>query len=122
MRAIVMAAVALGAICTTSDARAEFKSGNQLLSECTAQRGTAGYYQDMSSCFGYITATYDTEEFYEQFEGVPDYVCLPQGVTVGQMADVVIAYLRRSPEVRHKAASSLVLVALGIAFPCGQAK
>ena len=46
--------------------------------------------------------------------------CPPQGrgITVGQLVEVVVNYLRDHPEARHYAANSVAGVALKQAFPC----
>ncbi len=43
-------------------------------------------------------------------------ILTPSGVTVGQMTDIVVQYLKAHPEQRHFVASDLVYIALKIAF------
>ena len=45
-------------------------------------------------------------------------ICLPAGVTLGQMSDVAVRYLQAHPEIRHHPAVALVRAALFEAFPC----
>ena len=45
-------------------------------------------------------------------------LCIPQGVTLSQILDIVKLELRDHPESRHYTAASLVVVALAKAFPC----
>lgn len=44
--------------------------------------------------------------------------CLPEGVTMGQIRDVVTRSLESNPEQRHEMASWLVMKALQKGFPC----
>lgn len=44
--------------------------------------------------------------------------CIPDGVQLVQMRDVVCKYLTEFPQRRHLAGSALVQTALGDAFPC----
>ncbi len=46
------------------------------------------------------------------------YLCLPQGVTAGQLADVACKYLTETPENRHYTANINISAALTKAFPC----
>ena len=45
-------------------------------------------------------------------------ICLPQGVTVGQLIAIVQKYLRANPEKWNHGAQDLVLNAFRTAFPC----
>jgi hypothetical protein len=44
--------------------------------------------------------------------------CLPEGVVVTQIRDVVLNYLRDKPQFRNAGAESLAAVALEVAWPC----
>jgi hypothetical protein len=44
--------------------------------------------------------------------------CVPDGVTAGQLQDVVVQYLRLNPADRHFLAFGLVADAISKAFPC----
>ena len=46
-------------------------------------------------------------------------VCKPlEGVIIGQVRDIIIAFLKAHPEKRHGGAANLVVQALAEAFPC----
>ena len=49
---------------------------------------------------------------------VPVNICIPQRATSGQLADVLINYLRGHPETRHKEIGTLAMYAFKKAFPC----
>ncbi len=45
-------------------------------------------------------------------------MCVPNGVPVSQLLDIVQKYLNENPGMRHNSASDLVVVAVVKAFPC----
>ncbi|WP_222554606.1 Rap1a/Tai family immunity protein [Qipengyuania gaetbuli] len=53
--------------------------------------------------------------------GAADVICYPNGVTLGQQADVLRAYLSRHPERRHVMWHFLALHAFAEAWPCAGA-
>jgi hypothetical protein len=103
MRATILL-TALAVVMLTGPAKANFKSGNQLLQECS----TPGADQ---ICLGYIQGIVDAETDMAR-------TCLPGSVTPGQARDIAIKLLDDHPELRHYTASSLVTRALAEAFPC----
>jgi Rap1a immunity proteins len=48
--------------------------------------------------------------------------CSPDGMTVGQMVDVVKRYLHNHPQTRHEPAVILIATAAREAFPCPRDK
>lgn len=46
--------------------------------------------------------------------------CIPKGVTLGQLKQVVIKHLRDYPQFTHLNAGNLAVAAMGIAFPCAR--
>lgn len=82
-----------------------FRDGNRLQVD-RSQDNRAGFVN-------YVTGVIDGQRGREGY-------CLPQGVTAGQMADVVGAYLDKRPEIRHFNGERLVAGALREAYPCAQ--
>src|SRR5438067_1375181 len=93
---------------------ADFQSGNQLFSSCTAtaQRSPT----DLTFCLGYIAAMGDAMGHGASIEGFR--ACPVVGVEIGQLKDIVINALQRNPAERHHSAEGLVASALAGAFPC----
>jgi hypothetical protein len=89
-----------------------FEDGNLLLRQCQASLG--GF--DRGVCMGFITGVADVLGNNNPVHGWR--ACFPTGVTIGQMTDVTIQYLKASPQKRHMTAHSLVAEALERAFPC----
>jgi hypothetical protein len=82
-----------------------WKTGNTIKAEC----GSSSLVEK-SLCLGYITGVSDV------FKDTS--ICYPKGVTAGQIESIVIKYLNEHPDRLHYSADSLVLDALGKAFPC----
>jgi hypothetical protein len=57
---------------------------------------------------------------YGYIVGISRITCRPNGVTNGQMYDIVKKYLIQNPQFRHETMGSLVFDALNEAFPCNK--
>lgn len=116
---------------TTSNADA--KTGNELLADCAADQGTATGQMQYLLCSEYIAGVVDTWDLVGSLSIAmsaeddgkinPDKlrftpVCRPDGVTVGQIVDIVVKYLENHPEERHEYAHKLVLTVLIENFKC----
>ena len=86
-----------------------FVNGNQLFAECNDDRDTPNGI----ACLHYVAGVADALLMHKE-------ICLPSGVIVRQLADIVTEYLRDNPEVRHFTAESDTMVALARVFPCGK--
>lgn len=86
-------------------AQAQFVTGNSLLSSLKSDSPGERIW-----ALGYITGTLDVAD--------GDVFCLPSGVEVGQMRDMVQYFLENKPAVRHHNAAALVGYLLEEAYPC----
>ena len=84
-----------------------FVTGNDLYEECTNPTGSAKHVH----CTGYVTGIADVLN-------MDGSVCLPANVTVRQIEDVIVSYLREKPQYRQISASALAGIALRKAFRC----
>jgi hypothetical protein len=116
------AAILAVSLAATGTASAEFKTGNDLYSECTAP---ADWQRRFLFCHGYIEGIADAEDLeglresgFMDPKAKRNALCLPAGVQLGQLKDVVVQYLEGHPERRHRSAAALVELALSAAFPC----
>ena len=99
-------------------AHAGYKTGMQLLKECTTQPGTANHFQDDMFCLGYLAGVVD-----ESFCQSPDTrhnFQLGEHVTLEQVKSIVIKWLQDNPDKLNFGAGSIVDQVLIAAFPCGQ--
>lgn len=88
-------------------------SGNKLLSVCESSAAW-----DRSACTAYVAGVVDLLEQLAFRDGVKCWAAIPQQVTIDQMADIVLKYLREHPENRHYAGASNVGLAIEGTFPC----
>lgn len=106
--------IAVAALLATLPAQAGFDTGNRLFEDCTATN-----YFNRGYCGGYVTGIVDMLEALSARGVLPARtLCIPEGATKGQLADVVQKYLGDHPERRHLDAGGLVPEALNAAFPC----
>ena len=100
--------------------------GNELLRSCKAllavlenrHRDTDGSF-DSGWCLGFIHGNGATLDFAQGYYGKNDSpYCIPDGVTNGQVAHVIVKYLEDHPERLHESDIGLVFHALRAAFPC----
>ena len=94
----------------SSPALGGYYTGNDLYADCQKDADLWKRYR----CMGYVTAISDMHDVYN----ISTTSCVPLGATVGQLMDVVTAYLRDNPQKRHAPASQQVTLALSKAFPC----
>ena len=96
-------------LCVSGNVGADFFNANKLLSDCTE----TGLY-----CLGYIASASNTHETWVGWGVMSKQICMPEGVSGGQLRRVVVKYLEANPAELHTNASGMVLNALRLAFPC----
>ena len=84
-----------------------FVSGSDLYEECTNPTDSAKHIH----CTGYVTGIADSLNN-------DGSVCLPANVTIQQIEDVIVSYLREKPRYWQISASALAGTALRTAFRC----
>ena len=92
-----------------------FENGNQLLQSCTQ---TDTFSQAL--CMGYVEGIADEVALVQSFNKSPS--CIPPGVVVKQLVDVVVKSLRQKPETRNSEAALLATAAFAEAWPCSDIK
>ena len=98
------------------DGSTHFQNGNKLYADCTSNNPYNQAY-----CLGYVAGVTDLAVNLSdaaELDARPPKICIPLGVTQGQVKDVVIDYLRRDPQHRHVTAVVQVELALAVAWPC----
>ena len=85
-------------------------TGNNLVEHCKDKDA----YFGSGFCHGYIAGvgsmlTWASER---------NRICIPDGVTGGQVVSIVRKYLKENPESLHESGDLLVTIALRKAFPC----
>jgi hypothetical protein len=112
MKRILLAA--LVGLVVSGPAWGDMMDGNKLFPFC---RDAEKDYYSNGFCDGYITGVYDALQGKGKgLNGVT--FCPPNGVTIGQLSDIVKKWLVDNPQHRHFVADSLLVAALSEAFPC----
>jgi len=117
MRRAILIAACIGITCFVTNvfpAAAYFYDGNRLLTACQSlirkpDKHTAVDVFNSGLCVGFITGVADA---------LSHDLCLPRNVSIEQLEDIVVRYLRYNPKTRHLSASSLVFAVLTEKFPC----
>lgn len=128
MKSSLLAVLMLGA-CSCVAAAQQTIDGNKLQEQCRAvnkapEQMTASEQLKLMYCFGFIRGTLDAVTLtlgYDKNHSLADFeTCIPEEVSTGQQAKVLLKYLDAHPEDLHMFGSSLVLLAMRNAFPCKQ--
>jgi len=91
-----------------------YVDGNFILRTCRDKTDN----EKQAFCMGYVGGVSDTSDTVAASYTGAAKVCKPAGVTLPQIADLAIAWLKANPSKRHFSASTVVVIALVEAFPC----
>lgn len=92
-------------------ARAGFYSGNDLYGWCTTKSRYA-------ACYHYIEEIIDANEAVEEGGTADNRVCIPDGVGVEKLRQIVVKKLTEDADVRQEPAAGVVWLALLNVWPC----
>jgi hypothetical protein len=108
----------LAALAWSSFSSAAYENGNGLYSNLMDYRSSnTKNVVTASAGVGYVIGVADVMN--GRLDPNTDYkFCIPRNASKGQLIDVVVSYLEKSPADRHLAAWSLVQAAFYEAFPC----
>jgi len=115
MRAVVRCAVALAFTLAAASAQAEFYRGNDLSEVCVDSETDTTAYMRYARCGGYILGVVDS---ITRLKAYDDALCLPDGVTAGQLTKVVEKFIDDNPAELHRPGAEVVAFAMFDAFPC----
>jgi hypothetical protein len=119
----------IGLTMVGSSAAQETTNGSTLLEECRSvnnpDEGVRSEEQEAAlvHCLGYIRGVLDTVTVWKKFDGkntdaTVRSTCVPDTVSAGQAAKLVLRYLNTHPENLHWSGPAVILVAMGGTFPC----
>lgn len=105
----------LAGLLLVGPASAQFYTGNELLDLCKSSRTlvigySAGFVE------GRQDIVVDADD--GMLRTVKPTFCIPDGVTLGQITDVICKALTDNPANRHWSASVLARASINDAFPC----
>lgn len=105
MRAKLFAAALAAAVAVSNaHAQSEFESGNSLYAKLTGDQA------DRLMAMSYIVGIHDA------YAAIT--ICAPDGITKGQLADMIRNLLANNPAQRHRPASILINDSLSKLWPC----
>lgn len=97
-------------------------AANDLVTQCknitVLDPGGVGDIAELGMCIGYLSGVIDGATSASKDDPRIFSVCVPEGVSRGQVARIIIKYAADHPETLHWPASRLVIEALSSAFPC----
>ena len=110
---------ALAMLLASSNSHA-FITGNNLVEYCDDYEQ---YEQDGGSfrggyCYGFVGGI--TQTLHVSDKSDKNKICASENVTQKQVVSIVRKYMEEHPEMLHKRADMLVIIALRIAFPCSE--
>jgi Rap1a immunity proteins len=109
-------AILVGVALTSVPSPSSALTGNELLRKMEAYENAKDRTKDASSVdVGYLMGYVDAAT--SVFQAV-DMLCVPGGVTLGQMTRIIGKYMRENPAVLHEEGHFLVYQALRGPFPC----
>jgi hypothetical protein len=122
VKKLFILSILLASLATEAKAGLAFVDGNQLYSDCTSSD-----YFFRGGCLRYVLGIYDAAETEAIWIGGHSTIlgwhwCAPDGITAGQIVDVVVRHLRDNPQDRHLDAPGLIAKALSQAWPCPPAR
>jgi hypothetical protein len=100
-----------------------YMNGEALVRTCAeAEKAVAGgqayNFADVVECTSYLSGALDQQTQMRAIYGTPPTICVPTGVTKGQVAVVFVEYARRHAEQQKFIATDLVTAAMTATYPC----
>jgi hypothetical protein len=101
-------------------AATSFYGGNRLMAECekTGQGESLANATRYSTCVSYLAGVVDTTDAWHESGRLQGRLCLPKGVSMEQLRQVFLQWMRQNPAEWHYSASSSVMGAFSAAWPC----
>ena len=100
-------------------------TGNDLFNKCSEiiklinkEDASSVSFTKAEHCYGLLIGTVETHELLSKRNNSENFFCLSSGVTNNQAIMVIVKYLKEHPEILHRSASTLILLALQKNFPC----
>ncbi len=97
-------------------ASAAFYSGDDLLAACETGKDSPNYFEKNYECVAYVAGAVDAFNTTREVNKLKS--CLPPKVTMGDLREATVTYLRNNPKDRKGAASAMVFAATRKAWPC----
>ena len=90
-----------------------YQTGESVYTACISTTA-----EDQAKCTGYLSGIADLEALGEAAKVLPPTVCMPVGVPIATVKDIVVQYYRANPGDRPLGAAGSIVIALSRAYPC----
>ena len=107
----------LGACLIPSHAKAEIRSREVLLDECSATASDPRHVEKRIACYAYISGAVDTGDI-KNLRGEGIKFCLPDGITASLLRDNVVQYMQDNANLAGTPGAFNVLMAMATKYPC----
>jgi len=100
-----------------------YMTGEALVRTCAEAEkavigGVAYSFADVIECTSYLSGALDQQTQMRAIYGTAPTICVPSGVTKGQVAVVFVRYARQHSEQQKFIATDLVTSAMSSSYPC----
>jgi hypothetical protein len=100
-----------------------YMTGEALVRTCNEAEkavigGVAYNFSDVIECTSYLSGALDQQTQMRAIYGTAPTVCVPSGVTKGQVAVVFVQYARQHTDQQKFIATDLVTSAMASSYPC----
>jgi hypothetical protein len=100
-----------------------YMTGEALVRTCAeAEKATIGgvayNFADVIECTSYLSGALDQQTQMRAIYGTTPTICVPSGITKGQVAVVFVRYARQHSEQQKFIATDLVTSAMSSSYPC----
>jgi hypothetical protein len=100
-----------------------YMTGEALVRTCSEAEkavigGVAYNFADVIECTSYLSGALDQQTQMRAIYGTVPTICVPSGVSKGQVAVVFVQYARRHTEQQKYIATDLVSASMSATYPC----
>lgn len=113
---LIAALLAFQSVTVPTPATAQTQTGNDLFRICNAERSSPTFLQEDAQCAGYLSGALDSLLTFGIAE--KNGICVPTGIELGQVRDLVRNFLNTYPQLRHQSGTTIVMGALYTGFAC----
>ena len=114
---VLIVAFCLSACLIPSYAKAEIRSREVLLDECSATTSDPRHVAKRVACYAYISGAVDTGDI-KNLRGEGIKFCLPDGITPELLRDNVVQYMQDNENLAGTPGAFNVLMAMATKYPC----
>ncbi|WP_313462380.1 Rap1a/Tai family immunity protein [Achromobacter sp.] len=116
-RAAQLIAFCLAVVSFSASAEQDITSGNFWLRMCEGKETW-----EQGACTFYASGLHDGILLQQSLSGTNKLLCIPPGVTKGQIKDIWVKAMKDNPAQRHEQGDLIFAAAVSAAYPCKKGK